>query len=213
MEFRALIETELIADARARSDGTASNGGFLSPAAILLLCLVIGLTFSFVVKADDSSRINRVKTAFILNIARFVSWPAEVLADGSAEISLCLYRNNPIQQAIESIAGEEVSGRRIVIKQLHSLTKNDACNILLIGQDELQAYLSETQPDPNRPVLTIADLTDTDSHTHRHDGILVTLIRNGARIGFEINLQKTREVGLRMSSELLKLAIIVGDDP
>jgi hypothetical protein len=71
-------------------------------------------------------------------------------------------------------------------------------------------FNEESQQAADSPLLTIADLTDTDLPPPHHHA-LVALVRNGARIGFEINLANTRRVGLQMSSKLLKLAKIVGD--
>jgi hypothetical protein len=67
------------------------------------------------------------------------------------------------------------------------------------------------QPEVLRPLLIIADQTDTDAPGKPLRNVMVTLVRNGSRIGFEINLGKTLQAGLKMSSKLLKLATIVDD--
>lgn len=159
----------------------------------------------------EDERIGRVKAAFILNIARFVSWPKEAQDTQGDQLLLCLYRRNPFGEAIETIRGKVVNGRTLRINLVQSLAQSHPCSILLIGLDEMQHFDEESrQASSNRPLLTIADLTDTDlSPPHQH--ALVTLVRNGARIGFEINLAKARRIGLQMSSSLLKLAKIVGD--
>ncbi|MGR9116594.1 MAG: YfiR family protein [Gammaproteobacteria bacterium] len=180
---------------------------------LMTLIFLSGLVLGFEAAAEpDSGRIDQVKAAFVLNIARFVSWPPDTLSDPNKRLLLCLYRRNPINQAIDILAGELVSGRRIEISRIQNLAESAPCNILLIAHSELPAYQKEVGPGLNRPLLTIADLTSNATlKSSRHD-ILVTLVRNGSRIGFEINLNKTRQLGLRMSSELLKLATIVGDD-
>jgi hypothetical protein len=158
----------------------------------------------------ESERIERVKAAFVLNIARFVSWPDEALDPQHGRLLLCLYRGNSLAAAAETIEGKIVNGRALQTSLVDSLAHGRTCNILLIGASEMQRFEEESKHTPDRPLLTIGDLTDAaPSPPHRQ--ALVTLVRSGARIGFEINLAKTRRAGLQMSSNLLKLAKIVGD--
>jgi hypothetical protein len=169
-----------------------------------------GLGPSLAGAETENARIDRVKAAFILNIARFVTWPDEALEHQGDQLLLCLYRRNPWDGAIETIEGKMVNGRALRINLVKSLAQSQPCNILLIGLDEIRHFDEESRHTADRPLLTIADLTDADLPPPRQHA-LVTLVRNGARIGFEINLAKARRAGLQMSSNLLKLAKIVGD--
>jgi hypothetical protein len=171
---------------------------------------LIGFLPSLAGAETETKRIERVKAAFVLNIVRFVSWPDKALESLGNQLPLCLYRSNPFGEAIETIEGKTVNGRSLRITLIDSLAQSHPCSIVLIGLNEMQHFDEESRQKLNSPLLTIADLTDAEApSTHRH--ALVTLVRNGARIGFEINLAEVRRVGLQMSSNLLKLAKIVGD--
>lgn len=210
MEFRPLIRDQALTAGKPRHSGATKQNGIRL--FVMVMALLTGLSPVSNIRAQDASRINRVKTAFVLNIARFVSWPEASYRNRHDNLRLCLYHGNPMTKAIESLHGQEVSGHPIEIRPIQTLTADSPCHILLLAHDELNKYFTETQPSPTRALLTIADMTDVAiPRTPRHD-ILVTLMRNGSRIGFEINLGKSRQAGLRMSSELLKLAIIVDDD-
>jgi hypothetical protein len=174
-----------------------------------VLALIAGLSMPSLAQAQDIERVDRVKAAFVLNIARFVSWPADSHPYQSDTMQLCLYRDNPLRQAMTTIAGEEVGGRIIEIRRVQSLADSTSCSILLISPDQLPKFIGELPADFAKPMLTVADLTETNRPAESRRGILISLIRNGARIGFDINLERTRQTGLRMSSELLKLANIV----
>ncbi len=182
--------------------------------AVHLFCVmllgIVGLFRIAAAEAQEVSRIDQVKAAFVLNIARFVTWPVDFPPNQSDSMQLCLYRANPLRQAMETIAGEEIGGRIAEIRRIQSLQDGNSCNILLIAPDELPNFLNEIPPGFKQPVLTVADLTEVDLPFESRQGILISLVRNGARVGFEINLEKSRQAGLRMSSELLKLAHIVG---
>lgn len=175
----------------------------------VVLFLLAGLSPSISGAEIESERIDRIKVAFVLNIARFVTWPPEALQHQSNELLLCLYQSNPYDQAISTIAGKMVNGRSLQIKRVASMKQSGPCHILLIGGNEIQNFADDSDKDPNRPLLSIADLTNNGALPAQQHA-LVSLVRNGARIGFEIDLAKARKVGLQMSANLLKLAKIVG---
>ena len=83
-----------------------------------------------------------------------------------------------------------------------------------IPSDALQDLESEAHLGLELPVLTIADMTEynTDGEGVPHKGILISLVRQGARIGFEVNLGEAKRAGIKVSSELLKMAKIVGSE-
>lgn len=177
---------------------------------LIAATFLAGLSPSLAGAETEGERLQRVKAAFVLNIARFVSWPKEALEQQGDSLQLCLYRRNPLAEAVQTIEGKIVNGRTLRVNLVKSLAQSPSCNILLIGLNEIQHFDEESRHAPISPLLTIADLTENDiPPPHQH--VLVTLVRNDARIGFEINLAKARRAKLQMSSNLLKLAKIVGD--
>lgn len=208
MEFRPLNDLPIINGIKTRFGSFAARARFG-----LVIVLVSSLLSASAIADSHSERVDRVKAAFVLNIARFVSWPPEAFESHDERLLLCLYRSNPINQAVEMIQGEMVAGRRVSITRVENLAESGSCHILLVAHDELKSYGKETRPGSARPLLTIADLTGTDTSPRSGRDIMISLVRNDKRIGFEINLDKSRQAGLKMSSQLLKLATIVGDNP
>ncbi|WP_341326036.1 YfiR family protein [Methylotuvimicrobium sp. KM2] len=208
-----MTERSIRKDTKTRGGGFKTNLRLCRPRIELIVALA---WFLFTVNAaadNQSDRVDRIKAAFVLNIARFVSWPPEAFESKDEHLLLCLYRSNPIHQAVDLIQGEMVSGRHVSIARVDSLTENDSCHILLIAHNELQSYLKEARFGPAIPLLTIADLTESDTLLHAGSDIMIGLVRNDTRIGFAINLTRSRQAGLKMSSQLLKLATIVDDAP
>lgn len=160
----------------------------------------------------DPSRVDRIKAAFILNVARFVTWPALAYRGGHDRLLFCHYGVDSLGEAGASIEGRKVANRRLRLTLIKELSASGGCSILLIPYSELSRYGQEIDEGFNRPVLTIADLTDTDISGVAFDGVVVNLIRKGSTIGFEINVEQTARSGLRMSSEILKLAHILTSD-
>ncbi len=164
------------------------------------------------IKADGSRLKNEIRAAFIYNIARFINWPEAAVFPNAEQINFCLYRSNPLGAAIATIAGKPLHQRSLQFNQIASLTDAAPCHAVLIPSAELKAYQREAAASPPLGALTIVDLSDGNHRHKAHRGVMVTLVRKGANLGFEINLETMRDGGFRASSELLKLAIILVED-
>jgi len=169
---------------------------------VLIITLITELTLAPNVLAQTPDHLDRVKAAFIVNFIRYTTWPVPSKDQKKEQLSLCLYRNN--------IHGKKAGGLTIQVSTVLSLTDSHSCNILYITKDSLDLFVDEIQPGLNKPILTIADLTDSELSQARLEDILISLVRKKSSIGFQINLNKSRQVGLILSSKLLKLATIVG---
>ena len=160
--------------------------------------------------ADSSfDRTDEVKVAFILNIARFVEWPAGQFRNGDQRLRLCIYRSNPFGSAIDTIRDKRVGGRMLRVETVRTAAEEHACNILFVPPDELGRFTRENEDSTDRPLLTITDLTTGQRAWSERRNILVALVREGKRMGVEINLSAVQHSGLQISSELLKLGRIV----
>jgi len=116
-----------------------------------------------------------------------------------------------LRQAIDTIDGRKVAGRRVHVSTIKGLAQIESCHILLIAAQQREYFIQEARPGLDQALLTIVDMTGESTPPPTGDGILITLLRNDARIGFEVNLAQARRSGLRMSSKLLKLARIAGN--
>jgi len=154
-------------------------------------------------------RAQRVKSAIILNIARFVAWPRESFNGHQDEIMLCLYRDNPFGNGLKGIRGKRVGSRKLGIRILSPDDTDSGCNVLFIPSERLSQYAAESTATASRHLLTITDRTLYPMPT-TSPSVSVALFRDQKRIGFEVDLSVVKRAGLRMSSELLKLARIVG---
>lgn len=177
------------------------------------LALLITVCWSGCGWADShSAKLKNIKAAFVLNIAKFVSWPEEVYRQRPETLLICHYQNDFLGRGFESIRRRRVGGRRLLSQRRQSLSNSGDCDILLVPEQRLKRLGEEAAQGFVRPVLIIADLTLREAEGVAHPGIMLALVRDGARIGFEVNLRAVNRAGLQLSSQLLKLASIVHDN-
>ncbi len=147
-----------------------------------------------------------IKAAFLYNFSSFISWP-EKAPQQDGEFQLCVLGNDPFGEALETLSGKSVHGLSMKIRRLGAGAKTDTCQLVYISESEtkhLARLLSKVRA---RPVLTVSDI----DNFVKHGGIIrFKLVDNKVR--FVINVDAAERAGLKISSKLLSLAIIVKED-
>lgn len=196
---------------------------FLSPIIATLIVAIILLTSLFLAPssalANDKNKeylAQRIKAAFILNIARYVQWPNGM---ANSELNLCLYQINSLGAASRTIASKKVRKKPLTIKIIDSFDNKQNCQILFLSQEQMKQLiadfkgLSADEQQQQYPLLfsegllSIADKSQTNSFERNIEpSLLISLIRQNKRLGIEIDLSTLERSKLKLSSELLKLS-------
>ena len=149
---------------------------------------------------------HQVKAAFLYNFAKFVEWPAEALGDELIPFNLCVLGAEPFATAREYLAGKTVKGRKLEVRHVATTGDVRGCHMLFMSAEEA--------PDPavylaagDSRVLKVGEAGDFI----RRGGI-INLVRAENKFRFEINRGAGERAGFKFSSQLLKLANIVGED-
>ncbi len=163
----------------------------------LLSLLSVGPT-SALLEAEDEVR---VKAAAVSKLPAFVSWPDAVWVDTPAFV-LCVEEADPIRPHLESfVRGTQIRQRPAVVHVLHAESLVGRCHLVFVSArpaldiDQLLAHAA------TRPVLTIGE----DSSFLTRGGI-IRLRSVGGRLRFEADADSAKRAGLRLSSQLLRLA-------
>ncbi|BCS98455.1 hypothetical protein DSLASN_40870 [Desulfoluna limicola] len=165
---------------------------------IALHCHVPGL-----VSAEPATE-SRIKAAYLLNFARFVTWPDTAFESSVSPIVLCILGDSPIDNALPTIQYKRVQDRPLVIRRIPTMKDLSPCHMLFVGESEaprIREILSELNA---HPVLTVSSLPD-----FARRGGMLSFIKVENKIRFEVNLSTTQHAGLSISSRLLKLARLV----
>ncbi len=168
------------------------------PAIIFMTNLLFGPTDAY---ADDFSKEDAVKAAFIFHFTQFIEWPA----DRPEVITIGVLGEDPLNGALEIIHGKTVNGQSIRIKQLLSTDRAiDDVQVLVVGWFDDDALASILTGAANQPILTVADLD-----VFKVEGAIISLYRKGTRQKFGVDRKAARQAGLTLGSQLLQIATVV----
>ena len=145
-----------------------------------------------------------IKAAFVYNFTRFVQWPQ---SRASGPLDICVMGRDPFGSAIdEAVENKRVGGREVTVKRLSEIEKARACEVLFIASSEDEEVERIVETLAGAPVLTVGDSEDFAER-----GGMINLTKQGSHVRFEINVDALERAGLRASSQLLRLATIVGE--
>jgi hypothetical protein len=147
---------------------------------------------------------NQIRSAFLLNFARFVDWP-DSSALRKTPFTLCT-ATDTLQGALENtIRGETVRGRPIQLRRVTEAGNVKGCHLLYVTGRQTAAMIEAAS---GTPVLTVGETAE-----FMKLGGMIRFVEMANRIRFEINHSAAERAGLRVSSRLLRLADIVEGEP
>ena len=143
-----------------------------------------------------------LKAVFIYNFTRYIEWDPS--ADEKSDFIIGVIGQSGISTALSDIAkSKTVGNRKIIIRIYNTPEEITPCNILFIPA-KLSFPLHSILNRVNRGTLTVSE-----EEGAAREGTEINFVIRHDKLKFESNLQAISTAGLKASSELLKLAIIV----
>jgi hypothetical protein len=178
--------------------------------ALIALLFLLALT-SPLSTAESTLPLTReyqLKAAFLFNFTRFINWPPESTSNSPGSFYFCVTRLTPLGPALERfIQGKKVYGRKPELNYISNAHHLAGCHVLFVSQSEQQSIPGILHAVAGESVLTVGE---TKNFASRGGMIEFLIVANKLR--FEINLQAARRARLEISSQLLKLAVIVHEE-
>jgi hypothetical protein len=168
---------------------------------LLLLVLVTSLA-TFGQEAPTSEF--DVEAACLYHFAEFVTWPSEAFAATNSPIVIGILGDDPLGAALEpTVRNKTFEGHpfQILRPDTKSLLEIKRCHILFICASERRRIPETLEALQHSPVLTVSRV---DRFIQL--GGMVHFLLEGKRVRFEIEDDRARKAGLRLSSKLLRLA-------
>lgn len=179
----------------------AMNWLVVHPGICRLWCGVFALLFCATVAAAPTEY--EVKAAFIHNVAKFVDWPITP-ATSEGFLRFCVLGPDVFGHAIEVLKDKQIRNVTWQVIAANGKTDLKECRVLFISGAEPGSLKRILDSVKSSPVLTIGD---TEGYAEL--GVIVNFYLEEGKVRFEINAEAAKRAGLKMSSQLLKLARIV----
>jgi hypothetical protein len=182
-----------------------------SPLSRVMALVFMGVMFGPVGLSAQKSRPQEyeVKATYLYNFARFVGWPATAAAAKSDSFAICVLGQDPFGAVLDAVvAGETIDGKTVSAKRVSKPQDTVGCRVL---------YISSSEENRLREVLAALDrsgiLTVSDIPQFSQRGGIIQFVHESNKVRFEVNLACAMAAGLTLSSELLKVAVIVRKNP
>ena len=151
----------------------------------------------------------QVKAAYLYNFGRFVEWPTQTAATRGDAFTVCVLGQDPFGPALDAtLAGGTIGGKRVIAKRISGPQESGNCQILFFSFAEDGRLNKIMEAIDKQAVLTVSDMPQFAER-----GGMIQFVLEGNRVRFEVNLTATQHAGLKLSSELLKVATAVRRNP
>nr|WP_246262417.1 YfiR family protein [Aromatoleum evansii] len=151
---------------------------------------------------------HEVKAAFLYNFAKFVDWPPQAFTSADAPLALCVLGHDPFGAALSAVDGKAARSRTVQVRRLQHDGAVRDCHIVFLAAAETVRLRELVATLRGWPVLLVGESEDFATQ----GGIINLTVGRENRVQIEINLNAAQRHGLKISSQLLRLARIVGGE-
>jgi len=149
----------------------------------------------------------QLKAAFLFKFTQYAEWPSEALGPADAPIRICVLDRAGLAQVLgEAVEGRTAGSRPLVTSLIEGAQEALGCHLLFVGASTGQEVMALLEELTGQPVLTVGDMEG-----FAQLGGMINLAKQGNRLRFEVNRRAVERAGLQLSSQLLKLASLVGE--
>ena len=164
---------------------------------ILLFCMPI------LTESQENATVDprNVEAAFLLNFARYVTWPPDAFADDRSPWRICVLGSDPFGEVLDkTFMGRTEQGRPFVIVRTDKLPELKSCQIVYVAYKvsmSRRAVLAELD---DLPVLTVSNAPGF----LKEGGIIRFDVKDF--VAMSVNLDKARAASLSIQTKMLEVS-------
>ena len=152
------------------------------------------------------SREYQIKALFLFNFAQFVQWPSTAFTRADEPFRIGVLGDDPFDGFLdETVRGEKINGHPLVIERYANGGDVKDCQILFVSRSESGRMGEILDAVKGRNVLTVGEMEG-----FLKNGGMIRFVTEENKIHFRIDLDAAKNVNLVISSQVLRLAEIVG---
>lgn len=163
---------------------------------------ILTLAFVLILLPSQGKAQNDYKfhSVFLYNFTKYIQWPSN---QGDFVIGV-LGNSNIYEELVKLVQNRTVGSQKIVVKKFSSVASVEDCNMLFIPSSQ-----SRNLDDLKDKARRQSTLLITESPGMASKGSNINFVLKDGKWKFEINEQTIKEAGIKVSSELMRLAIAV----
>jgi hypothetical protein len=167
--------------------------------ALRLLVIAVALVAPGAARAEFE---HEVKAAFLFRFLAYVEWPETAFPNNSAPIVVGVLGADEVEVALSAmVADRTAQGRPIEVRKLNEGDPPKGLHMLFVSSG-VEVDLSRLARQPG--LLVVSD--DKSSLDH---GAMISLVRVGSNVRFQVAPEAAERSGLRISSRMLAVAQLI----
>lgn len=171
---------------------------------ILVLCALCSGLAPARLHAQESYSEDAVKAAFIFRFVGYVRWPEDALP---ARFTVAVLGADEVAASLQLlVASRPLLNRQVVVRRIASLREATDAQVLFIGEGGRREKHRLPVQRPARGMLVI-----TESARGMPPASMINLLVVDHRVRFQISQEAAQSAGLKISSDLLALALRVDE--
>lgn len=174
-----------------------------------LTCALLVLLFSTPLPAQTPAESEYdVQATYLYNFGKFVHWPPDISA-ASGSFDICILGRDFFGSTLDHlIANAQIAGKPIRHRDITHAADAQGCAIVYVSDSEAQDLTSTLAALNGKGALLVSGLP----HFCEQGGAIQFITQND-RVRFEINLDAASANRLTVSSELIRVAVVVMGKP
>lgn len=147
-----------------------------------------------------------VKAAALYKIAGYVKWAEPLFRAKDAPLTVAVFGSDPFGPLLDTaLRGKKIGTHPLEIARIPALENWRECRVLFVPEGEEAALEKLGEQCKGRSVLLLGDSLAAAEH-----GAGIALYIEKSKLRIAVNIDALRAAGVEVSSELLKLAKVIG---
>ncbi len=168
----------------------------INPTIVLLILMVFSFSGAFAQK-------EKFQSIFIYNFTKYIKWPDSY---NSGNFEITVLGNSSIFESLKQMAAQkaQTNGKAIHVKKANDMSEIGDAHVLFISENQLTQMDQIISSTSGKPILIITEKPGMGVR-----GATINFIEKDSKIKFELNQDNAESRGLKVSSSLAGLAILI----
>lgn len=164
--------------------------------------LILPLLFILISVGSSLGQAAKFHSGFIFHFTKYIEWPSE-MKQGSFVVAVV--GKNDVSTYLTKLAQvRKVGVQTMVVKKCSSISEAKGAHIIFVSDSHLSSFSKALEIAKSGNSLLI-----TDEKNYAKKGSLINFVDKNGKMQFELNKKSFDKSKLKISQQLLKLAIII----